>query len=150
MFFMPKYDYRCENPICGFLTEKEVSISKFKDHHPTCIKCGSRMNYQFNPTVVQFALKDGPTGSWPSKGQRYKNYRTKRSQEMSGRQKDRYGHLNRDCVPNYGGQLTEDWREAQDLAMKDKDNNPDSLATAATYNDKINVEYTKKGSPITK
>ena len=67
---------------------------------------------------------------------------------MKGRQKDRYGHLNRDCVPNYEGQMTEDWREAQSLAMKDKDKRPDSLKTAKTFEPHIKKEQGKKGSPV--
>lgn len=110
--------------------------------------CGGVCVYQFTPTIIQFALKDGPSGSWPSKGNRFKQYRADQSEKMKRKQMDRYGHLNRDCVPNYQGQLTENWREAQDLAMKDKERNPDSLATAATYNDQVNKEKKKKGSPV--
>ena len=123
-------------------------MSEFRDLRPTCIVCGAECAYQFTPTVVQFALKDGPSGSWPSKGDRFKKYRANQSEKMKERQLDRYGHLNRDCVPNYQGQVTEDWREAQDLAMKDKDRNPDSLATAATFNGQIAKEKRKKGSPV--
>lgn len=128
--------------------EEEAKISEFKDLRPTCIVCGSECVYKFTPTIVQFALKDGPTGSWPSKGNRFKKYRSEQSRKMEKKQQDRYGHLNRDCVPNYQGQLTEDWREAQSLAMKDKDRNPDSLATASTFNEQIDKEKKKKGSPV--
>jgi len=123
-------------------------MSEFRDLRPACIVCGSECAYQFTPTIVQFALKDGPSGSWPSKGNRFKAYRASQSEKMKRKQEDRYGHLNRDCVPNYQGQLTEDWREAQDLAMKDKDKNPDSLATAATFNGQIEKEKRKKGNPV--
>ncbi len=117
----------------------------FKEHHPACEECGGPCDYEWCPTVVQFALKDGPTGSWPSKGNRFKAFRASQSKKMEKKQQDRYGHLNRDLVPNYGGQPTENWREAQDLAMKDKERNPDTLATAATYNGKIVKEKGKKG-----
>lgn len=123
-------------------------MSEFRDFHPPCIICGAPCSYQFTPTVVQFALKDGPTGSWPSKGNRFKKFRSDQSMKMEKRQRDRYGHLNRDCVPNYQGNLTEDWREAQNMAMKDKETNPDSLAVAATFNPQINKEKRKKGSPV--
>jgi hypothetical protein len=69
---------------------------------------------------------------------------------MGKRQRDRYGHLNRDAIPNYGGKITEDWREAQSLAMADKERQEavgtDSLAVAATYSSKINQEKKKKRS----
>lgn len=127
--------------------EDDCSIKTFKEHHPVCPRCGSRCSYEFNPTVVQFALKDGPSGSWPSKGNRFKQYRARQSEKMARRQEDRYGHARRDAVPNYQGHLTEDWREAQSLAMRDKDRNPDSLATAATYNEKIDQEK-RKGKKV--
>lgn len=119
-------------------------MSSFKDLHPKCKECGGVCNYEFTPTVVQFALKDGPSGSWPSKGNRFKQYRQQQSEKVSRRQKDRYGHLNRDAVPNYQGKLAEDWKEAQSMAMKDKEKNPDTLATAATYNPHIRKEKRKK------
>jgi len=143
----PTYYYRCENPTCGLLREDDHSILTFKEHHPKCEKCESQCTYEFNPTVVQFALKDGPSGSWPSKGERFKKYRANQSKKMERRQRDRYGHLERDCVPNYNGQATEDWREAQSLAMKGSE---DSLQTAATYNQKINKEKRGKGGIISK
>jgi putative FmdB family regulatory protein len=147
---MPAYDYRCED--CQFLQEEEARMSEYKALTPKCKECGGKCRYEFTPTVIQFALKDGPSGSWPSKGNRFKNYRAKRSEEMGRRQRDRYGHLNRDALPNYKGQLTEDWREARDLAMKDKDSHEargtDSLAVAATFNPAINKEKAKNRSKV--
>ncbi len=142
---MPSYDFRCED--CRFLQEEEASMKDFKTVTPKCKECGGKCVYEFTPTVVQFALKDGPSGSWPSKGNRFKQYRAKRSEEMGRRQQDRYGHLNRDALPNYQGQLTEDWREARDIAMKDKESHEsrgtDSLAVAATFNQAISKEKSK-------
>jgi hypothetical protein len=147
---MPTYDYACTSDYCFNIQEEEVSISKFKDHHPVCEVCGSLCDYHFTPSVVQFALKDGPSGSWPSKGNHFKNYRNQKAQEMERRQKERYGHINRDAIPNYQGQVTENWREAQDLAMKDKERQEkvgtDSLAVASTYVPKIEAEKTKKSA----
>lgn len=138
---MPSYDYMCTDPNCTNIQEVEAKISEFKDLKPTCIVCGGVCVYHFTPTVVQFALKDGPSGSWPSKGNHFKQYRANQSKKMKRKQLDRYGHLNHDCVPNYGGKITEDWREAQSLAMSDKERQEsmgtDSLSVASTYSDKI-------------
>jgi hypothetical protein len=147
---MPLYSYRCTDENCLNVQDEDAKISEFKDLRPKCLVCGAECEYVFVPTVVQAILKDGPTGSWPSKGNRFKNYRAKQSEKMKKRQQDRYGHLNRDCVPNYQGQLTEDWREAQDLAMRDKDRNLDSLQTAQTFTPHIEKERKKKGSPISR
>jgi hypothetical protein len=144
---MPYYDFVCSNPKCENIQEEEVGMNEFKDHHPKCDKCGSRCDYKYTPTVVQFALKDGPSGSWPSKGNRFKKYRDEQSAKAKIRQKDRYGEGPK-LMPNYQGQQTEDWREAQSLAMKDKDRNEDPLSVASTYNEHINKESEKKGNPV--
>jgi len=134
------YDYECTK--CGNIQEEEAKVAEFKEFEPTCNKCGGKCKYHFTPTVIQFALKDGPSGSWPSKGNRFKNYRAKQSEAVKKRQRERYGGGNK-LIPNYRGQRTEDWREAQSMAMQDKDN-PDSLATASTYNEQINKEKAAK------
>ena len=145
---MPKYDYACTDEGCFNVQEEEAKISESKDLRPICNVCGAECEWTFTPTVVHAVLKDGPSGSWPSKGNRFKAYRAKQSEKMKVRQKDRYGHLNRDCIPNYQGQETEDWREAQSLAMKDKDRNSDSIGVAATYTPHIKKEQEKKGNPV--
>jgi len=118
-------------------------MNEFKEFEPECDKCGAKCKYEFAPTIVQFALKDGPSGSWPSKGNRFKKYREKQSKAAEKRQRDRYGDPA--AVPNYKGQETGTWAEAQAQARADKDNpNPD--ATAATYADKVASEKIIKTS----
>ena len=123
---------------CGNIQEEDAKISEFKELKPTCIKCKGKCKYHFTPTIIQFALKDGPSGSWPSKGNRIKNYRINQSEKAKRLQRNRYGTGNK-LIPNYKGQQTENWREAQSLAMQDKENR-DPLVTAATYNQHINKE----------
>lgn len=113
-------------------------MSSFKEHHPACPKCGSVCNYVYTPTVCQVALKDGPTGSWPSKGMRFQQYRNKRHEEVGRKQKERYGHLSSEALPNYNGQETGTWAEAQNQALKDK-----GVESAATYSGKVNAEKAK-------
>ncbi len=141
---MATYDFRCENPLCSRVTEHEHSMNGFKEYHPPCPSCGSTSVYEFNPTVIQFAIKDGPSGTSPSKALRIQKHMANKNESLKRKELDRYGHLNRNVLPNHQGKLTENWREAQSVAMRDKDflekNKTDSLAVAATYNDKINKE----------
>jgi hypothetical protein len=74
---------------------------------------------------VQFILKDGPSGSWPSKGERIKSQRKKASEAAGQRQRERY--KNPSLVPNYKGKETDTWDEAQQEALKDK--GPESAST---------------------
>lgn len=80
-------------------------------------------------------MKDGPSGIAPSKALRFKDYRRKQDEKMQKRQKDRYGHLKRDAIPNYNGQETGTWAEAQFQALKDK-----GAESAATFVNKVTAE----------
>lgn len=129
------YDYRCSN--CGNVQEDECSVNVFKEHHPACVKCGGVCDYQFSPTNVQFILKDGPSGSWPSKGERFKKFRAKASEAAAKRQKERYKTPT--LVPNFNGKQTETWKEAQIEASKEA-----GPAVAASYNEKVKEESKAK------
>lgn len=136
---MSTYDFRCTNLECGIEIEDDASMDSFKEHHPSCPDCNSPMNYFWSPTVIQVVLRDGSSGSWPSKGNRFKNYRAKQAEKMAFKQIDRYGHIKRDSVPNYKGQETSSWREARDFAQKEK--GPEA---ASTYDSKVADEISKK------
>ena len=133
------YGYTCTNEKCGHSQDEEHSMEGFKEFIPKCIKCGSDSHYKWVPTITNFILKDGPSGSYPSKGNHFKQYRAKQSEKMEKRQKDRYGHLKRDAIPNYHGAETSDWREAQSLAIKEQ-----GLEVSASFNAKIAEEKSKK------
>lgn len=80
---------------------------------------GSSLSLVFNPGHIGFNLKDGESGSWPSKAGREKIYRQKRHQVMGRRQKDHV--FQSKLIPNYMGQETGSWREAQNMAATDRD-----------------------------
>lgn len=138
---MPTYFYQCKK--CEHVREDDCSMSKFKQHEPPCTECGAVCKYIYIATVPQVAFKDGPSGSWPSKGNRFQNYRRERDQTMKRRQKDRYG-APKELVPNYQGQVTESWREASNLAIHDKDKDiSDRLQTSKTYESRVKKEKKK-------
>jgi hypothetical protein len=85
--------------------------------------------------VVHGILKDGASGSWPSKGERFKQYRAKASEDAGRRQKERFRDLRTGAIPNYNGKETGTWQEAQFQALKDK-----GSESAATYSHKVNEE----------
>ena len=127
--------------------EDEHKVAGFKEHRPNCPICGSECAYEWTPSIIQFAIKDGPSGIAPSKALRLKNHFARNSERVGKKQEERYGHLKKGSIPNYQGQQTDNWREAQSMAMQDKERlseeRKDSLEVAATYNDKINSENTK-------
>ena len=126
---MPVYYYQCDS--CEEVFEEWASISGYKEFTPECKQCGSKSHNVFVPSVPQVAFKDGPSGSWPSKGQRFQNYRRQASEAAAKRQRDRFGDTNK-LVPNYNGKETESWREAQSEAVKER-----GAEAAASYTDKV-------------
>jgi hypothetical protein len=128
------YEYKCTK--CGNVQDESCSVKVFEEFKPPCNKCGEECNYQFAPTKIQFILKDGPSGSWPSKGNRYKQHRAEASAAASKRQKERYKE-NR-LVPNFEGKETESWAEAREYAVQKK-----GLESAATYDAKVATELKK-------
>jgi len=122
-----------------------VSISKFKEFEPKCDKCGSTCRYIYSPTVPQVAFKDGPSGSWPTKGAKFKKYRAKRNEEMKKRQRDRYGEK-KEAIPNYKGVECGSWEEAQNMASKDNDRD-DRIRKKSINTFKDRVAKEKKSKP---
>jgi hypothetical protein len=125
------YDYKCSD--CGNIQEDECSINTFKEHKPACKVCWCLCDYIFTPTNVHFVLKDGPSGSWPSKGMRINNQRMEASNKAAARQKKRYKTPS--LVPNFNGKETESWREAQTEALKEL-----GPSVASTYENKVKSE----------
>lgn len=133
---MPTYFYRCT--ACEEVREDDATMAAFKEHHPPCTSCNSSCDYIYIPTVCQVALKDGPSGSWPSKGGRFQDHRAKQSAIMEKRQFDRYGPP-KQAISNFEGKETENWREAKEIAIKER-----GIESGATYDAKIKEENAKK------
>lgn len=131
---MPIYSYKCTKEECGNITEDRASMSDFKDHTTGCSVCGSVSTYVWVPSVPQVSFLDGPSGSWPSKGNRFKKYRAQQSANAERRQNERYGPV-KEVLPNYNGKETGSWEEAQRLAKADKGN-----SAAVTYDNFVSSE----------
>jgi hypothetical protein len=99
----------------------------------TCPACEQAMEIGFAPGNVTFVLKDGPSGGWASKAIRENKHRAARREVMGKRQRD---HVFTPALqPNYKGEETGTWREAQEQARKDK-----GELAAVTYNPLIQGE----------
>lgn len=122
------YTYYCTNKKCLHHQDENHSVDGFKEYQPICEKCKKKCEYRFTPSVVNFILADGPSGSWPSKGNSFKTYRAKQSEKMQKRQRDRYGDP-KQLTPNIGGVETGTWRNAREIAAKEL-----GPAAASTYN----------------
>lgn len=128
------YDYTCTS--CGNVQEESCSVNEFKEFSPPCEKCGAPCKYTFCATKVHFILKDGPSGSWPSKGDRVKRQRTEASNKAARRQKERYKVPK--LIPNVEGRECESWAEAKNDVLYEH-----GPKAAATYDSRVKAEKKK-------
>jgi hypothetical protein len=82
-----------------------------------CPSCQENMTLNFQPGRVAFVLKDSAVGGWVSKAGKENKYRAKRREVMAQRERD---HVFKSSLqPNYKGEETGTWREAQEAARKE-------------------------------
>jgi len=117
---MPTYTFTKED---GSEVKKKLSFTEFKKVQAGELEIkdeeGRPMALEFNPGRVGFNLKDGASGSFPSKASKERKYRQKRYRVMGQRQKD---HVHKpELIPNYMGQEAGSWKEAQNMAETDRD-----------------------------
>ena len=140
---MPTYTFVRED---GTTLTKRVTFSDFRKIQKGDLELkddkGQTLSLVFNPQNVQFNLKDGISGSWPSKVGREKTYRDKRFQVMGQRQRDHV--FKTKLIPNYVGQEAGSWREAQNMAATDSDVDKDiRTGIAKGYNSLVAKEKAK-------
>lgn len=129
---MACYDYQCTNPECASVQEETMSISSKDGAVIHCKVCGALSQYIFTPSLVHMSLKgDG----WPSKTIKEKSYRAKRSIHMAQKQRD---HVEKPTLqPNFNGQATGSWADAQTAAH-------DAGKNHTSYDNLVAKEKSKK------
>lgn len=142
---MPNYSTRCEG--CGVSLSIRLSFSdydavKLGTKTMECATCQGKVILDFNPGDVTFVMKDGESGGWASKAGKENKYRSKRRLVMAKREKDHVApHA---LVPNFAGEIVENWKEAKDMAFStayDETRNTAAAQTAAsTYDPLISQE----------
>ena len=114
---MPTYSTRCEG--CGNTAEVRLSFVNYESVKMgvktlECSSCQGKAVLAFNPGAVAFVLKDGESGGWTSKAGKENAYRARRSKILAQKTKDHV--FKTQLIPNFEGQQTESWREAQEQA----------------------------------
>jgi hypothetical protein len=89
-----------------------------------CGSCHGKVVLEFSPGEVSFVMKDGESGGWTSKAGKENAYRARRNKILDKKTRDHV--FKTKLIPNYAGQQTENWREAQETARKEG-------ANAASY-----------------
>lgn len=107
---MPTYDYSC--PSCKKVEEQIHPMSDNPEFK--CLKCGIVMEKIFSPNSTGFIMRYGS----PAIHYREKQQRTKHSEKMEKRQKERWGGSGPRVSPNIAGVKTESWSDAQKMAKE--------------------------------
>jgi len=133
---MPTYQIECYE--CGMITDQRLTFYEYdrvKSGQSTiqCKNCGLSAQIGFSPGTLGFVMKEGESGGWASKSLKENAYRKKRRLEMARREKD---HVFKSTLqPNFDGVETGSWREAQELARKEK-----GEGSASTYEPLVKKE----------
>jgi len=133
---MPTYQIECHE--CGTTRDQRLTFSEYDkvksgEKAIQCSNCGLPAQIGFSPGTLGFVLKEGESGGWASKSIKENAYRKKRRQEMARREKDHV--FKASLQPNYDGTETGTWREAQELARKEKGD-----GSAQTYDPLVKKE----------
>jgi len=128
---MPTYTVRRQTD--GGLLRRRLSFQEYE-----AVKAGEQtltdedgvtLELVFDPSGVEFVLKDGQSGGWASKTNRESNYRRARNKEMARREKD---HVFKSrLIPNVDGVEAPSWREAQDEVRRVK--GPEAASTYESH-----------------
>jgi predicted nucleic acid-binding Zn ribbon protein len=136
---MPTYAIECHE--CGAAYDQRLSYAQYDEVKTQkaelpCTQCGKAAIIAFKPSRVGFVLKEGESGGWASKSIKENAYRAERSKVMAKRNKD---HVFKSSLQaNYDGTETGSWRDAQELARKEKGD-----LAAATYEPLVQKEKAK-------
>lgn len=136
---MPLYATRCE--ACRETKDVRLSFAEYDEvragKRSLSCSCGSPSHIEFSPGSVGFVLKDGESGGWMSKATKENGYRAKRAATMAKRENDHV--FKPKLVPNYQGEETGTWKEAQEVARSKA---PGGDISAATYEPLVTRELT--------
>lgn len=132
---MPNYQVECHE--CGRVEDRRLSYREYDEVKAGktlgCTGCSKPAQLVFAPGNLGFVLKEGESGGWASKSIKENAYRKKRASVMDKRKRD---HVKpRTLQPNYKGQETGTWREAQEAARRDKGD-----SAASTYDPLVSKE----------
>jgi hypothetical protein len=126
---MPTYQVDCLE--CGTTRDQRLSYADYDAVQDgkktlTCKNCGLEAKIGFAPGNLGFVLKEGESGGWATKSIKENAYRSKRRAEVAKKEKDHV--FKASLQPNFDGIETGTWKEAQELARKEKGD-----ASASTY-----------------
>lgn len=134
---MPSYSTKCAS--CRAEKDVRLTFSQYDEVQAGTRKiacsCGADTEIQFAPGHIGFSFKDGESGGWASKAMKENAYRANRSQVMARRERDHV--FKNKLVPNYKGEETGTWREAQHVAQKEG-----GELSAVTYEPLVQKEQT--------
>lgn len=106
-----KYEFQCAS--CGSITTATASWKELDDlkREGVACACGQTAAYRFDARSVSVSFAGD---AWADKNYKEKQYRKERASYMDARQ--RSNNFSPTLKPNYMGQETGSWKEAQEVA----------------------------------
>lgn len=132
---MPNYMTQCQN--CRASGDLKLSFAEYDsvssgDKTLVCNSCDGPCAILFDPSQVQFVLKDGESGGWASKALKENAFRARRREHMARRERD---HVFKPKLqPNYKGVETGTWKDAQEFARTEASKEHGKVAGNAVAN----------------
>jgi hypothetical protein len=114
---MPVYTTQCLG--CGDAGDLRLSFADYDDiqkgaKNLVCNKCDAHCQILFDPSSVQFVMKDGESGGWQSKAMKENAWRARHREVMARRERD---HVFKPKLQaNYQGIETGTWKDAREFA----------------------------------
>lgn len=144
---MPTYTVQCQ--ACKDSGDIRLSFAQYDevmvdDLVLRCNTCETGIcTLVFDPSNVQFVLKDGESGGWQSKAIKENSYRAKHREHMAQRERD---HVFKPRLqPNFRGVETGTWKDAKEFARTEvaKDHGKKAGdATAKTFEPLVRASKT--------
>ena len=114
---MPIYTTQC--PSCGDAGDLRLSFVDYDEiqtgaKNLICNQCEAKCHILFDPSSVQFVMKDGESGGWQSKALKENKYRARHREVMARRERDHV--FKPQLQANYKGIETGTWKDAREFA----------------------------------
>ncbi len=136
------YEFQCQT--CEDITDRQLRVAQRNDPQPCEVEdCGGEAVYRFNPKNTAFVLKGF---GWPSHDARAS--KSMKERQARAKKKARDHVLRPTLQPNFAGQSTETWADAQDAAHQHNAAKvSETPLDVSSYDDFVEAERISKPKP---
>lgn len=132
------YEYHCQS--CGDSTDRQVRVAYRNDPKPCLVEgCEGSATRFFNPENSGFVLKGY---GWPSRDSRAN--KSMKAKQRAAKAKARDNNWTPSLQPNFNGQSTGTWNDAQDAAHQHNAQKPECPVDVSSFDGRVEKERQAK------